>query len=80
MNPCPSCAKAELCPTTGLQNAGCMSCEARSLARSPAFAEAAKAEAMTPTYRGALWALFGDNWQDGHKLVKEWADRLEGAR
>lgn len=80
MNSCPACAKAELCPTTGLMQAGCMGCEARGLARSPSFYEAAKAEAMTPQYRGALWALFGEKWQEGHELVKAWAAKLEAAK
>lgn len=80
MNDCEICAIAELKPDTGLVHAGCMSCEARGLARSPSFYEAAKAEAMTAQYRGALWALFGEKWQDGHELVKAWGAKLEAAK
>lgn len=72
MNPCPACAKAELCPTTGLIHAGCRGCEARALAKSPAFAEAAEADAMTQAYKSALQAIAGERWQEFHKEVKGW--------
>ena len=77
MNPCPACAKAELCPTTGLMQAGCMRCEARALARSPSFYEAATAEAMTPAYRDALRMVAGDDWRKVHEEVKRWGKLLE---
>lgn len=78
MNPCPACAKAELCPTTGLMQAGCMRCEARALARSPSFYEAACAEAMTPHYRAALWGVAGEKWRELHEMVKEEGSRMKG--
>ncbi len=29
---------------------------------------------MTPDYREALQAAFGENWMDGHARVKRWID------
>jgi hypothetical protein len=77
MNPCECCALAELKPRSGLIFAGCRGCEARSLAKSPSFWEAAKAEAMTPAYRDALQQIAGEEWRELHAQVKRWGEILE---
>jgi hypothetical protein len=75
---CPSCEAATQNPASGLLNAGCSSCDARSLAKSPAWSEARAANAMTPGYRNALRTVFGEHWRDGHEQVKGWDAILKG--
>lgn len=75
---CPSCEAATKNPTSGLVHADCDGCKARSLAKSPAWAEARKAGKMTPAYRSALSAVFPKDWRDGHERVKHWDAILKG--
>ena len=72
---CPECQSALRNILHGIYRAGCTECEARALARSPAFAESAKAEAITVGYRDALMRVFGEHWRTAHVRVKFWADR-----
>jgi hypothetical protein len=53
--------------------AGCMGCIAREVARGPQFFAACKEGRITPDYKKLLKHYFGDEWQRGHQLVKEWA-------
>lgn len=39
--PCPACERAESNPLTGIYQAGCMHCDARAIAQSPAALEKA---------------------------------------
>lgn len=80
MNPCPACAKAELCPTTGLVHAGCWSCEARALAKSPTFADSVMAGEKTPVYEAALEQIAGDRADEFHEEVKRWVKLIRSAR
>ena len=71
---CPACAAARAHALSGAYRAGCFECRARFLAASPAYAESARAAAVTPRYRDALAASFGPEWREGHDAVKRWAD------
>jgi hypothetical protein len=57
-----------------MYHANCLDCTARALARSPAYFDAAKAEAITASYGTALKAAFGERWKEGHQMVKRWED------
>lgn len=76
---CEACQRAQINPRTGMYQADCMECTARALANSPQFFDAMKAEAMTPAYRDALQAAFGQDWKAGHERVKHWAQRIKEA-
>ncbi len=69
---CPSCQAAIQNPASGLVHADCPDCKARSLAKSPAWAEARAANAMTAGYRNALRAVFDKDWREAHERVKHW--------
>lgn len=56
--------------------AGCIECQARSIAQSPAFVESKSTGRLLPAYKAALEHVFDGDWQRGHELVKGWADRL----
>lgn len=74
---CPGCEAAAVNPRTrvfGLRS--CDECGARFLAQSPQMAEAAAANAITPRYRDALVARWGDDWRLWHLAVKRWAERI----
>ncbi len=74
MSDCPACADASEHPLGGWYRlTDCRECGARWLARSPAYADAAAAGAITPRYRDALVARFGADWRAGHERVKAWA-------
>jgi hypothetical protein len=68
--PCPACKAAETDRHSGFIRAGCRGCEVRELARSPAFFEASRQARITTRYRAALRAVFGDDIETGHALVK----------
>lgn len=72
---CPACATARENRLSGAYVLNCVACEARKLSRTPAYADAARANAITPRYRDALIATFGAEWQAGHEAVKGWASR-----
>lgn len=72
---CPACATARSHRLSGAYVLGCRDCEARKLSRTPAYADAARANAITPRYRDALIATFGEEWRQGHDMVKGWASR-----
>ena len=72
---CPACTTARSNRLIGAYVFGCRDCEARKLSRSPAYADAARANAITPRYRDALVATFGEEWRQGHDMVKGWAIR-----
>lgn len=76
MNDCDACTTAAANPTSGYFRSGCLSCSARALAQEPAHFDAQKAGKYTPNYMVRLNAVFGDDWQAGHKQVREWSRRL----
>ena len=70
---CDACARAKQerhCPD---YKPCCMSCSARALATGPTYFDAQQSQTMTPPYRNALRAIFGDRWKAGHRLVRLWA-------
>lgn len=76
---CRECARAEHNPTRDGFHRGCMSCEARALASLGAHVESLELRCITPQYRATLEALFGERWEDGHREVKRWAQRITSA-
>lgn len=73
---CSSCHRALREPRINEFTAGCGSCRARALAAIGAHEESRDSGRMTPQYRGALDKLFGDGWQVGNQLTKDWATRM----
>jgi hypothetical protein len=69
---CKACEESRANRWCGHFRADCHDCKARALANSPACFEAAQAGAITPSYRDALQAEFGEKWLEGHEKVKEW--------
>lgn len=69
MNDCPSCTAAMHNPRADTFTAGCMSCEARALAVTRAD--------LVEDYRGAVERVFGERAKEGHRLVKEWVQRVK---
>jgi hypothetical protein len=74
---CDACTLALSNPVTGRFNAGCTECEARAIAGTPQYAEAAQADALTVGYRHALQNAFGSHWRTAHVRVKHWSDRIQ---
>lgn len=77
---CESCAAAQLNPLSGLYHTGCLDCTARLLAQSPGFAASMAALKFRRDYLEALKAAWGAKWEDGHRLVKHHANRIQDAR
>lgn len=76
---CPGCQEAETNPKNWQIFYGqCKSCDARSLLRYEATEEAMRLKEMTPIYRRTLQRVFGSDWERGHRLVKEWHEKLNG--
>lgn len=59
---------------------GCLSCSARALATGRAFFDAQQSQTLTPPYRNALRAIFGERWKAGHRLVRLWAQLISQQR
>ena len=74
MNDCPACTQARINSWCGMYRADCLDCSARALSQSPAYHDSAQADAITPRYRDALVATFGEGWKEGHEMVKQWAE------
>lgn len=73
---CRACARAEHDPTRDDFARGCMSCEARALASLGAHVESLERRCVTPQYRATLEALFGERWEEGHRLVRHWGAKI----
>lgn len=69
---CQQCTEAMRNPRADTFSAGRMSCEARALAVTRAD--------LIEDYRGAVERVFGDRSKEGHKLVKEWLQRVKQRR
>lgn len=79
MDECPACANAREHPNSGIFQVRCDGCSARSLARTPAFHAAAKANTLTPAYRMALSQFFPSlTTAEAHLRVKEWVTPKTG--
>lgn len=77
---CAACESAQTNRFCGMYRADCLECSARALSHSPAYHAAATADTMTPAYRDALQAVFGEEWKQGHVRVKRWAEMREAAQ
>ena len=77
---CQACTTAEKEPLTGLYVSGCKACSARALAQGIEHAKARMLGKMTPEYVASLRAVFGEEWEAGHREVKAWAKRIDAAR
>ena len=71
---CYACAAFALNPQSTLYKSGCINCQARSIANSPAYCEATRAGVMTPKYRAALDRAFFGDLQTGLALVSRYAE------
>lgn len=77
---CPNCVQAVAKPHWPGYTGTCRGCTLRAMANSPAFFTATQAAAITPAYRSALQAMFGEEWQEAHQEVKAEAERLKKLR
>lgn len=76
---CKPCTDVLEHPNSGRYDHNCEGCRARSLARSPDFAESMRNGQRTARYEAALASHFKDPEQ-GNRLVHEWAKRLKRVR
>ena len=65
---CEACAK----PSSGLYITSCKECSVRHLSRSLSYWKAKQRGKIGGDYEKALIGLFGDNWKEGHKMVKDY--------
>lgn len=73
---CRACTDAMREPTRDEFRRGCRSCEARALASIGAHVESLELRCITPQYRATLEALFGERWEEGHRLVRHWGAKI----
>ena len=76
---CTACTDAMTSPRSATFTPSCESCIARALAATGAHQESARVESITPAYRAALVALFGERAMEGQALTLEWAARIKAA-
>ena len=76
---CEACDLAEKNPQTGRYNADCAECNARAIACGIAVFEASQEGKVTPRLKDLLIRVYGDNWQEGLKLVNKWRERSNHA-
>lgn len=72
---CEACDLTEKNPNSGRYNADCPECNARAIACGIAVFEASQEGKVTPRLKDLLIRVYGDNWQDGLKLVNKWRER-----
>lgn len=77
---CPDCTAAQANADWGGYHASCQGCQVRALAGGMAFFASRVERRITPAYRAALHALFGDDADAGHVLVKKEYDRIGDLR
>jgi hypothetical protein len=76
---CPACDRANVHPLTGIYQAGCLDCEARSLAQSPqAHSRAADPGALQAAMR-LCWPEV-EKYKRGRAAVWAWIQKLEAGR
>lgn len=76
INPCPACAEFERNPRTHSFNSACLECQARSIAGSAAYFNAASSKTIPQAYRAVLQRAFGGAWIVWHERVKYYAALL----
>ena len=77
---CPDCHRAQTIKHWPIFQAQCRGCKVRALATGPEHFHAMQAKAITPSYRAALQAVFGEDWRAGHEEVKAEHQRIKGMR
>lgn len=77
---CEACRIAATNPDTPHQRAGCKGCAVRALAQGPMFHQSVVDGHLAAGYRKALGLIFGDDWRQGHELVKAEHARIREAR
>lgn len=58
-------------------HAECHGCKVRALAHGPSYHASMLANSITPGYRNALRAMFGEDWRAAHEEVKAEHQRLK---
>ena len=79
---CPNCERAKTDANWPLYQTTCHGCTIRQLAGGPVFFECAPRKdgekgRITPAYKTAMVAIFGDAWKDAHEEVKTEYARLQ---
>lgn len=77
---CLDCQHFAQNPNWGGYRAGCLECQARSIAQSPAYFNAAAAKGITESYKAALQRAFQGDWITWHERVKHYAELAEKAK
>ncbi len=77
---CQGCKAAAAKPDTGLYVMHCESCRARLLSNSPGFNRSMIARKMDAQYLAELKSIFGSRWETGHRMAKDWAQRIDDYR
>jgi hypothetical protein len=77
---CDYCTRAKSDADYPLYRAQCRGCAVRSLASGPVFHQSGLDGSLAIGYRKALASIFGDQWRNGHQLVKAEHERIRAAR
>lgn len=77
---CHDCTQAKTTKYWPIFQSECRGCKVRALASGPLHFTAMKAKTITPSYKAALRAVFGDDWRAGHDEVKAEHARIKGMR
>ena len=77
---CPDCTTAQSDPNWGGYHAHYQGCQVRALASGMAFFAAKTERRITPAYRAALHAIFGEDADAGHVQVKKEYERIGALR
>lgn len=80
MTACPACTEFDRNPRTHSFNSGCLECQARSIASSPTYFNAADSKTIPAAYRAVLQRAFGGDWIKLHERVKHYAALIKQAR
>jgi len=67
---CEACNISKQNLISGLYIVGCKECSVRHLSRSLSYWKAKQRGKIGGDYEKALIWLFGDDWKEGHKMVK----------
>lgn len=77
---CTACERAKADPVNDHHWANhCIGCKARALALIGIHSDELEAAVVSPAYRETLERLFGEQWQAGHRRVREWHGRIRAA-
>jgi hypothetical protein len=77
---CQDCEKAANNPNWPGIYSKCRGCHVRGFANGFEFWCSRRDGSLTPAYRAALQATFGDDWPQAHEAIKAEAGRIHGLR